>query len=416
MSSNMNFETSINFVDYFPYEINNLIFKEMRPKTLLTCKGVSKSWKQIAENDYIWKSKFKDEKSWEYHNEDSETDSWYELYKERYLLEYNWKNDIFTQHKLRDDFEIFCVKCFKNWIITGSEDCTIQIWDSETLKCLRVLGESIPEDMRKDLPMEDLELAIDSDNIFHSDTISCVDINDKYLVSGSWDGTCIIWRLSDFKPIDLLFISGGREFLKTITDVTLYNDYIVCSDDFGYIGVWKSNLDNSEHQIQFNLLHCLKGDEFKSINNVCIQDDIIYAEAHNIITSWNIESGQMIKEFRNHFVACMAVKDQCFFVGEYDTIKILDLQSNKVISTFSDKLVFELCVNDNRIISIDCDDTIRIRSLNDQKLLNEYKKLDTSPISSVYFDSKRMVILTIGADIIIYDFTKNLRKKYLKHI
>ncbi len=32
---------------------------------------------------------------------DSETDSWYELYKERYRLESNWKNDKFPQHNIQ---------------------------------------------------------------------------------------------------------------------------------------------------------------------------------------------------------------------------------------------------------------------------------------------------------------------------
>ncbi len=27
---------------------------------------------------------------------------------------------------------------------------------------------------------------------FHTDTVVCMDINDKYLVSGSWDGSCMI--------------------------------------------------------------------------------------------------------------------------------------------------------------------------------------------------------------------------------
>ncbi len=85
----MDLETRINFVDYFPDEMNDLIFRNSSPKTF-NCRGISNSWKQIADGDDIWKSKFQEQESWDY-NRDSETGSWYELFKERYLLDLNWK-------------------------------------------------------------------------------------------------------------------------------------------------------------------------------------------------------------------------------------------------------------------------------------------------------------------------------------
>ncbi len=119
--------TRIDFVPDLPYEIFDIIFSDFPIKTLLNCKRVSKLWKQIFENDRIWRSKFQ-QKSWKYYNDDSETDSWYELYKERHLLELNWKNGTFTQHRLSGhSHRTCCVKFFKNWILTGSSDCTIRI-------------------------------------------------------------------------------------------------------------------------------------------------------------------------------------------------------------------------------------------------------------------------------------------------
>ncbi len=72
-------ETRIDFVDYFPDEINDLIFKQLSSKTLLNCREVFKTWKQVADDDDVWKSKFKDQKDWKYYNDDAETDSWYKL-------------------------------------------------------------------------------------------------------------------------------------------------------------------------------------------------------------------------------------------------------------------------------------------------------------------------------------------------
>ncbi len=202
MSLHENLETTIDFISDLPDEISEIIFTDLPPTALLNCKRVSKSWKQIVENDDIWRSKFQHHKSWKYYNEESEIDSWYDLYKERYLLEINWKNDKFKQYKLKGhSAKTFCVKFFKNWIITGSADCTIRIWDNETFQCVKVLGEpdieiltqlGVPniQTLRENLSaMEILELTKDININFHLGTVRCMDINHKYLVSGSFDGS-----------------------------------------------------------------------------------------------------------------------------------------------------------------------------------------------------------------------------------
>ncbi len=151
MVSHKNFQTTLDFVSGLPDEISEIIFTDLLPTTLLNCRRVSKSWKQMADNDNIWRSKFQDQK-WKYYNDDSETDSWYELYQERYLLESNWKNDQFTQHKLSGYSDItYCVKFFRSWILTSSEDWAIRIWDSETFQCLEIIGEPDPGISREHL-------------------------------------------------------------------------------------------------------------------------------------------------------------------------------------------------------------------------------------------------------------------------
>ncbi len=57
-------------------------------------------------------------------------------------MDLNWKNDKFTRHVLKvHSSKTLCVKFYKNWIITGSDDWIIRIWDIETFQCLRVIGE-----------------------------------------------------------------------------------------------------------------------------------------------------------------------------------------------------------------------------------------------------------------------------------
>ncbi len=431
MSLHEDLQIEVNFVSDLPNEISEIIFLDLPPKTLLNCRRVSKSWKHIVDNDYIWKSKFLEQKSWKYYNDDSETDSWYELYKYRYTLKLNWKNDKFTQYKLQDpSTQVFCGKCFKNWIITGLKDGTIKIWDIETFRCLRVLGELTPEilkqlgtpnlkSIRESLSdMEKLELTKDTDTKVHLGEVSCMDINDKYLVSGSFDGSCIIWTLPDFKPIDSLKIPTGIGEDIYINDVVIYNDYIVCCRGNAYIEIWKSSftIANFEHhdQLQFNLQHRSKGET--TIYRICIHDDIIYTEGCDVVTTWNIETGLLIQEFRYNVVICMTVKDQYLFVNNCYELTVWDLETNKLINTISDSNVNTLRINDNKILYVSDVGTIKIRDLNDQKLLKEYSNSDPVPFSPIYIDSKRIVVLTKEGEVVIYDFTENLRKKYLKHL
>ncbi len=416
MSSHKSLQITIDFVSDLPNEISEIIFLDLPITTLFICRRVSKSWKQIVEKDDIWRSKFQDQKYWKYYHDELETDSWYELYKELYLLESNWKNGKFTKHKLSGHFaETQCVKFFKNWIITGSKDCTIRIWDNETFHCLRILGKPNIENLREELSeMEEVGSTINEDIKFHLVEVNCIDINDKYLVSGSCDGSCIIWELPDFKSIDRLIISSQRSL--GINDIALYNDYIVgCNDD--YIEIWKSSLDNLD-QLQFNLQHRLHGGGYGS--DIRINNGILYSRRYYTVTTWNIETGQIIQEYRFDLISRVRVNDQYLIVGLSNKVTVLDLHTNKE-NTLSDKPVYDLCVINNKIISVDDDCTIKIWNLKDLKLLKEFKdskhrKLNLWPVFSISADSKRLAAFTMEGDIVIYDFTENLREKYLKHL
>ncbi len=408
-----NLHFTIDIVSDLPYEIYEIIFLDLSPKTLLNCSRVSKSWKQMAENDNIWKSKFQDEKSWEnYSNDNSPPDSWYELFKERYLLEsslleQNWKNDKFTEYILDgDDVDTCCVKFFQDWIITGSEDCTIKIWDNKTYKCLRVLGKPNPEHSESYLSESEFqELTTEMVDMTHLRDVIALDINDKYLVSCSLDGSFIIWDVPNFDPIECLFIypEGGVD-----SRVALYNDYIAfCGRN---IEVWKLSLDNWGYEL--NLQHRIKenwADQF------CIHNGIIYGMflgEYGGIISCNIETGQSMGYFPFYGVNCLAVNDQYLFVSDDHKIKALNLQTHETI-ILSGSYADSLCIHNNKLISTQLQyDLISIWNLNDLQLFKAFKDLDnlnesiymsSSPIEA---DSKRLAFLTNSGDVSIYDFSQ----------
>ncbi len=55
------------------------------------------------------------------------------------------------------------------------------------------------------VPMtEMLELPQNIYTKYYSGSVIHMDSNDKYLVSGSFDNSCMVWKLPDFKPIQRL--------------------------------------------------------------------------------------------------------------------------------------------------------------------------------------------------------------------
>ncbi len=111
------------------------------------------------------------------------------------------------------------------------------------------------------------------------------------------------------------------------------------------------------------------------------------------------------------------VNDQYLFVSAYYNLEVVDLQTNK-INILSEQRVHSLSIINSKVISVDDDCTIKIWKLNDLKLFKKFKnkKLNPIPFFSICADSKRLAASNMNDDLIIYDFTNNLRKKYLKHL
>ncbi len=70
------------------------------------------------------------------------------------------------------------------------------------------------------------------------------------------------------------------------------------------------------------------------------------------------------------------------------------------------------------MISINYECTIKIYSLKHFRLLKQLKHKESNlhPAYSIGADSKMLAALTMDGDIIVYDFTEKLRRKYLKYL
>ncbi len=201
-----------------------------------------------------------------------------------------------------------------------------------------------------------------------------MDINEKYLVSGSWGGSCIIWQLPDFKLIDYLEIPSQRNYSSTY-GIALYNDYIVCQGNSD-IRVWKSNLNNLEHRLQFNFKYLIKEDPKNYISDICINNGFLYRAKYSIVTSFNIETSQIIQEYRFDYPTdYITINDNYLSISGSDEATFLDLQTGERKEFSDNRIGSALFISDNKIISVNrkSTNTIKIWNLNDLKFFKEFK-------------------------------------------
>ncbi len=99
--------------------------------------------------------------------------------------------------------------------------------------------------------------------------------------------------MPDFEPIDRLMLSRHTvNFYKFIRNVVLCNGYVVCCNNNYVVG----NQVLIIYKVDHSLINRLKGEGW--IIDICVYNDIMYSREFDAVKSWNIETGQIIQDFR----------------------------------------------------------------------------------------------------------------------
>lgn len=111
------------------------------------------------------------------------------------------------------------IKSTSNFIITGSRDYTIGVWSSIGDLLHRLEG--------------------------HSQSVRCLDINDQYLVSGSYDGFCKLWDYKKGKFLKDVHIHENRVYC-----VKINNNFVASAGVGNLVKITKLDTDEC---ISYNL-------------------------------------------------------------------------------------------------------------------------------------------------------------------
>jgi small GTP-binding protein len=231
--------------------------------------------------------------------------------------------------------------------VSGSDDCTVRVWDLESMKCIAILEEHISYVQG---------IALTSDG--------------KLAVSGSRDTTVRVWDLESMKCVSILKGHFDRVWGVALTP---NGELAVSVSDDGTVRVWDL--------VSMECVHILKG-HAGIVLGVSLTPDgkrAVSSSFDNTVRVWDLESMKCISilEGHTHAVDGVAITPdgKSAVSGSYDsTIRVWDLESMKCVSILeghkSDVYGVAITQDGKRVISSSRDTTVRVWDLESMKCVS----------------------------------------------
>jgi F-box and WD-40 domain protein 1/11 len=238
-------------------------------------------------------------------------------------------------------------------------------------------------------------------DIFHNQSILCLQYDENILVTGSSDGTCIVHDIKNgYRPIRRL-----RHHTAAVLDLAFDDRYIVtCSKDIS-ICVWDRETGA--------LVKQLRGHS-GPVNAVQLRGNTIVSCSGDFkVKLWNIDTGKNIREFTGHTkgLACSQFSDDSRFIasaGNDKIIRIWDANTGECLQKINahDNLVRSLHIDSvsGRLVSGSYDQDIKVFDMDTGRLLLDFPKWHSSWVLGAKSDYRRIISTGQDAKILIMDF------------
>ncbi|RPA77796.1 WD40 repeat-like protein [Ascobolus immersus RN42] len=262
--------------------------------------------------------------------------NWYFLYKMRKLLEDNWKLSNYTtfmiphpdHYKEGHSDSIYTLQFSSRYLVSGSKDRTIRIWDLRTRRLLQA-------------PLEG-----------HHGSVLCVQFDESededVIISGSSDASVIVWRFSTGELIkripsahkeSVLNLKFTKEYLVTCSKdrmIKVWNRQRILPNDPNYpvdskvlYPQKRLHIPIEERRViePYTCLQVLRG-HVAAVNAIQIHgDEIASGSGDRILKVWNIKTGECLRSLPGHDkgIACV----------QYDGETIVSGSSDQTVRVFS---------------------------------------------------------------------------------
>ncbi|TGO10327.1 hypothetical protein BTUL_0138g00140 [Botrytis tulipae] len=270
--------------------------------------------------------------------------NWHYLYTQRRRLEANWEAGKFTNFQLPHPHYpeeghtecIYTIQHTQNYLVSGSRDKTIRIWNLETRRL------ALP-------PLAE-----------HGGSVLCLqfdpDPEEDIIVSGSSDATVIIWRFSTGKIIQRLTSAHRESVLNVKFDK---NVLVTCSKDktikvFNRRSISEQSLINDTASVQiqnlgfennpvgwriippYTNISKLKG-HGAAVNAVqVLGDEVVSASGDRTVKIWNWRKSTCTRTLIGHSkgIACVQYDGRRIVSGSSDNeVKVFDRESGLEVAS-----------------------------------------------------------------------------------
>jgi F-box and WD-40 domain protein 1/11 len=311
----------------------------------------------------------------------------------------------------------------RNKIITGSRDKTIRIWDMKSYACTLVIGPPevvedpaimTSEDGRPQhyATMPDMSRTAESTPqtvsfpIHHNQSILCLQYDENILVTGSSDGTCIVYDIKNgYRPIRRL-----QHHTAAVLDLAFDDRFIVtCSKDVS-ICVWDRETGA--------MLKQLRG-HAGPVNAVQLRENTIVSCSGDFkVKLWNVDTGKNIKELSGHTkgLACSQFSEDSRFIasaGNDKIIRIWDANTGECLKKIAahEDLVRSLHIDSvsGRLISASYDKDIKVFDMATGSLLLDFPKWHSSWVLAAKSDYRRIISTGQDPKILVMDFGMKIK-------
>ena len=291
----------------------------------------------------------------------------YHACKNGHTSQCNFLNGVYAVRTFKMDSGSVCsLAVIDGKVISGSDDCTITIWDLETGERLKILlghqgivssiavfrGMVVSGSYDNTIKIWDLERGTCLNTLTeHQEGVSSLVIFNGKLISGSMDTKIKIWDLETGECLKTL-----QGHASGVHSVAVFNGKAVSSSLDRAIKIWDLETGKCSHTLQ--------GDQRGAAPLAIFNGKVISGSWDTTIRIWDLESGACLNIFRGHRGAfSLAVFDEKIVAGSITgNIGILDPETKACLNTLQghQNKVSSVAVFNGKVVSGCWDGMIKI--------------------------------------------------------
>ncbi|PGH17113.1 hypothetical protein AJ79_01251, partial [Helicocarpus griseus UAMH5409] len=223
-----------------------------------------------------------------------QTQPWKEVYRERFMLELNWKHGRYKTIVLEGHNDsVMCLQIHNNYLATGSYDDTVKLWNLDSRELIQTFKG-------------------------HTADIRALQFDGHKIISGSLDHTIKIWNWQTGKCV--LTFSGHDD---GIIGLDIAGNILASGAMDETIKVW-----NFENKVAFTL----RGhtDSVNSVKFDMTSRTLISASDDFTLQLWDLDTRQCIRTFEAH---CGQVQQVAFISPQIEHSLELSLADSTLVTT-----------------------------------------------------------------------------------